>query len=57
MGYSEKRHRRDNNIKMALSYMEYKGVDLFHLASSQPHPCEHDNEALVSINGENLLSK
>ena len=42
---------------MALSYMEYKGVDLFHLASSQPHPCEHDNEALVSINGENLLSK
>lgn len=40
---------------MALSYMEYEGVDFFHLASSQPHSCEHDNEALFSINGEECL--
>ena len=35
--------------------MEYEGVDLFHLASLQLHSCEHDNEALISINGEEFL--
>jgi hypothetical protein len=40
---------------MALSYMEYEGASLFHLALSQPHSCEHDNETLISINGEEFL--
>ena len=54
-GTQKKKFRRDDNIKMALSYMEYESVDLFHLASSQPHSCKHDNEALVSLNGEEFL--